>query len=195
MNLTPSLTPPVFALFQPRDSTAAGTSYITSLPAPSPTAWGPSRACTTCKCALSSSPAACESHSVFFFLSLHGLGLVLPLLQVARLQPTDRHHPRQPGEPHEPGGTVSAASLPLLDQVALVNLTPILPSSLCMVLASCSHCCRLLRSNQLTGTIPSSICPLLTTGSLNNRCFLQDNSFSCPLPCRATAQICDATGT
>ena len=29
--------------------------------------------------------------------------------------------------------------------------------SLCMVLTSCSHCCRGLGENQLTGTIPDSV--------------------------------------
>ena len=42
-------------------------------------------------------------------------------------------------------------------RVILVNLTPSLSSSLCMVLASCSHCCRDLSVNQLTGTIPDSL--------------------------------------
>ena len=41
--------------------------------------------------------------------------------------------------------------------VILVNLTPSLSTSHCIVLSSCSHCCRGLMSNQLTGTIPDSL--------------------------------------
>ena len=37
----------------------------------------------------------------------------------------------------------------------LVNLTPSLSSSLCM--SSCSHSCRDLHYNQLTGSIPDSL--------------------------------------
>ena len=55
------------------------------------------------------------------------------------------------------------------------------------------HCCRNLSINKLTGTIPSSICPLLTVGSLG-QCYLQNNDFSCPLPC-GTAKLCEATCT
>jgi hypothetical protein len=47
----------------------------------------------------------------------------------------------------------------MLDEmrVIVVNLTPSLSLSLCMVLASCSHCCRNLYGNHLTGTIPDSL--------------------------------------
>ena len=61
-----------------------------------------------------------ESHSVFvLILTLHGLVLVLPLLQGPQRQPADRQHPRQPGEPQEPVDAVSAAPLPLLLPVVL----------------------------------------------------------------------------
>ena len=51
-------------------------------------------------------------------------------------------------------------------RVILVNLTPSLSSSLCMVLASCSHCCRSLPGNQLNGTIPDSLGNLKRLGYL-----------------------------
>ena len=56
-----------------------------------------------------------------------------------------------------------------------------------MVFASSSHCRRELESNKLTGTIPSSICPLVATSI--SYCHLNNNDFSCPLPCD-TAKIC-----
>ena len=62
-----------------------------------------------------------------------------------------------------------------------VNLTPSLSFSLCMVLASCSHCCRVLNANQLTGTIFSSICPLVRPPSR----FVISTATISPARCRA----------